>query len=154
MLGFLIILSPHLPSSLHLIPHPYMSTRDFIAMESSRKFCRNFLAYWSICFTLSPESFLGCCCCLVAKSCQTLCDPMDCNPPDSSVLHYLQSLLKCMSIELVMPSNHLILCCPLLFLPSIFPSIRLGGPSKASGSQSDGNGCHSVKFHSLSQSQG
>ena len=32
-------------------------------------------------------------------------------------------LLKLMSIELVMPSNHLILCCPLLFLPLIFPSI-------------------------------
>ena len=36
-----------------------------------------------------------------------------------------QSLLKLMSIELVMPSNHLILCCPLLFPPSIFPSIRV-----------------------------
>ena len=36
-----------------------------------------------------------------------------------------QSLLKLMSIELVMPSNHLILCCPLLLLPSIFPSIRI-----------------------------
>ena len=35
------------------------------------------------------------------------------------------SLLKFMSIELVMPSNHLILCCPLLFPPSIFPSIRV-----------------------------
>ena len=35
-----------------------------------------------------------------------------------------QSLLKLMSIELVMPSNHLILCHPLLLLPSIFPSIR------------------------------
>ena len=35
------------------------------------------------------------------------------------------SLLKPMSIELVMPSNHLILCHPLLFLPSIFPSIRV-----------------------------
>ena len=35
-----------------------------------------------------------------------------------------RSLLKPMSIELVMPSNHLILCCPLLLLPSIFPSIR------------------------------
>ena len=49
-----------------------------------------------------------------------------------------QSLLKLISIELVMPSNHLILCCPLLLLPSIFPSIRAfpvsqffasGGPS-------------------------
>ena len=36
-----------------------------------------------------------------------------------------QSLLKCMSIESVMPSNHLILCRPLLLLPSIFPSIRV-----------------------------
>ena len=36
-----------------------------------------------------------------------------------------QRLLKHMSIKLVMPSNHLILCCPLLLLPSIFPSIRV-----------------------------
>ena len=36
-----------------------------------------------------------------------------------------QSLLKLMSIELVMPSNHLILCHPLFLLPSIFPSIRV-----------------------------
>ena len=36
-----------------------------------------------------------------------------------------QSLLKLMSIESVMPSNHLILCCPLLVLTSIFPSIRI-----------------------------
>ena len=36
-----------------------------------------------------------------------------------------QSLLKFMSVELVMPSNHLILCYPLLLLPSIFPSIRV-----------------------------
>ena len=36
-----------------------------------------------------------------------------------------QSLLKLMSIKVVMPSNHLILCCPLLLLPSVFPSIRV-----------------------------
>ena len=36
-----------------------------------------------------------------------------------------QSLLKLMSIESMMPSNHLILCCPLLLLPSIYPSIRV-----------------------------
>ena len=36
-----------------------------------------------------------------------------------------QSLLKLMSIESMMPSNHLIFCCPLLLLPSIFPSIRV-----------------------------
>ena len=42
-----------------------------------------------------------------------------------SVLHYLQSLLKFMSTESVMLFNHHILCCPLLLLPSIFPSIRI-----------------------------
>ena len=36
-----------------------------------------------------------------------------------------QSLLKLMSIESVIPSNHLILCCPLLLLPSIFPSLKV-----------------------------
>ena len=41
-----------------------------------------------------------------------------------SITNY-QNLLKLMSIELVMPSNHLILCRPLLLLPSIFPSIRV-----------------------------
>ena len=44
-----------------------------------------------------------------------------------------QSLLKLMSIELVMPSNHLILCCPLLLLPSIFPSIRVFSNESAVG---------------------
>ena len=50
---------------------------------------------------------------------------MDCSTPGFPVLHHLQSLLKLISIESVMPSNHLILCCPLFFLPPIFPSIRV-----------------------------
>ena len=41
------------------------------------------------------------------------------------VHHNSRSLLKLMSIESVRPSNHLILCWPLLFLPSIFPSVRV-----------------------------
>ena len=57
--------------------------------------------------------------------CPTLCKPMDCSTPGFPVHHHLWSLLKLMPIESVMPSNHLILCCPLLFLPSIFPSIRV-----------------------------
>ena len=65
----------------------------------------------------------GCCCFLVAKSCLTLCDPMDCITPCFPVLHHFLSLLKFMSVELVMPSNHINLCDPLLLLPSIFPSI-------------------------------
>ena len=42
-----------------------------------------------------------------------------------------QSLLKLMSIELMIPSNHLILCRPLLLLPSIFPSIRVSSNESA-----------------------
>ena len=62
---------------------------------------------------------------LVTQSCPTLCDPMDCNTLGFLVYHNSQSLLKLMSIELVMPYNHLILCHSLLQLPSIFPSIRV-----------------------------
>ena len=50
---------------------------------------------------------------------------MDCSTSGLPVHHHLQSLLKFMSIELMMPSNHLILCHPLLLLPSILPSIRV-----------------------------
>ena len=48
-----------------------------------------------------------------------------CNPMDSQFSTISQSLLKLISIELVMLSNHLILCHPLLLLPSVFPSIRV-----------------------------
>ena len=61
----------------------------------------------------------------VAQSCPTLCDPMNRSTPGLPVHHQLQGPPKPMSIELVMPSNHLILCHPLLLLPSIFPSIRV-----------------------------
>ena len=50
---------------------------------------------------------------------------MDCSTSGLPVHHQLWSLLKLMSIESVMPSNHLILCCPLLLLPSIFRNIRV-----------------------------
>ena len=50
---------------------------------------------------------------------------MDCSMPASLSVTNSRSLLKLMSIESVMPSNHLILCYPLLLLPSIFPSIRV-----------------------------
>ena len=63
----------------------------------------------------------------VAQSCLTLCDPIDCSMPGFPVHHQLPgSLLKLMSIKPVMPSNHLILCCPHLLLPpSVFLSIRV-----------------------------
>ena len=63
-------------------------------------------------------------CCSVAKSCPALCNPINCRLPGLSAITISLSLLKLMSIESVMPSNHLILCHPLLLLPSILPSIR------------------------------
>ena len=64
-------------------------------------------------------------CSSVAQSCPTLWDPMNPSMPGLSVHHQLWSLLKLMSIESVMPSNHLILCHSLLLLSPIPPSIRV-----------------------------
>ena len=61
----------------------------------------------------------------VIQSCPTLCDHMNHSMPGLPVHHQLPSLPKLMSIESVMPYNHLILCRSLLLLPSIFPSIRV-----------------------------
>ena len=58
-------------------------------------------------------------------SCVWFCNPMDYSTPGFPVLTISWSWLKLMSIDLVIPSNHLILCSPLLPLPSIFPSIRV-----------------------------
>ena len=58
----------------------------------------------------------------VAQSCPTLCDPIDCSTPGFLVHHQTQRFLKLMSIELVMPSNHLILCHPLLLHLQSFPA--------------------------------
>ena len=61
----------------------------------------------------------------VTQLCPTLCDAMDYSMQASLSISNSQSLLKLMSIESVMPSNHLILCHPFLLLPSIFPSIMV-----------------------------
>ena len=63
-------------------------------------------------------------CCSVTQ-CVQLCDPMDCSMPASLSFTISQSLLKLMSTESVMSSNHPILYHPLLLLPSIFPNIRV-----------------------------
>ena len=60
----------------------------------------------------------------VAQSCPTLCNPMNRSTPGLAVHHQLLEFPKLMSIKSVMPSSHLILCCPLL-LPPIPPGIRV-----------------------------
>ena len=61
----------------------------------------------------------------VAQSCPTLCDSMAAACQASLSITNSRSSLRLISIESVMPSNHLILCCPLLLLPSIPPSISV-----------------------------
>ena len=66
---------------------------------------------------------LRCYCCSVTKLCPALCDPMDCSIPGFRVLHHFSlSLLKLMSTEWMMPSNHLILCRPFSSCPQSFPA--------------------------------
>ena len=61
----------------------------------------------------------------VAQLCSTLHDPMDHSTPGIPVHHQLPEFTQLISIESVMPSNHLIICRPPLLPPSIFPSIRV-----------------------------
>ena len=65
------------------------------------------------------------CCRSVAKSCPTLCDPQTAACQASLSFTVSHSLLRLISIESVILSNHLTLCCPLLLLASIFPSITV-----------------------------
>ena len=66
----------------------------------------------------------------VAQLCLTLCSPWTAAHQASLSVTNSRSLLKLMSIELVIPSNHLIFCRPFLLLPSIFPSIK-GFPNES-----------------------
>ena len=81
--------------------------------------------HWLVtCWQISSPSWASVCC-SAAKLCQTLCDPVDCSTPAFPVLHYLLEFAQIHVHESMMPANHLILCCLLLLLPSIFPSIRV-----------------------------
>ena len=65
------------------------------------------------------------CCCSSTKSCPTFCSPVHSAHQASLSFTLSRSLLKLMSIESMMPSNHLILCRCLLLLPLVFPSIKV-----------------------------
>ena len=76
--------------------------------------------YFALWYSVSSLQFSS-----VTQSCLTLCNPMDHSMPGHPVHHHSWSLLKLMSIELVMPSNHLTFCHPLFLLPLIFASNRI-----------------------------
>ena len=78
---------------------------------------------------IGKERRCGVCVCSVQFSCSVMPNslwPIDCAAHQTSLsITNSWSLLKPMSIDSVMPSNHLILCHPLLLLPSVFPGIRV-----------------------------
>ena len=102
------------PQKNHSIDNFYYS------FSSSRLFRHKYTKYIFVCIWLRSFWY-----CSVTKPSLTLWDPVDWKTPASPVLHYLGSLLRFMSIESVMLSNHRILCWSLLLLPSIFPSFRV-----------------------------
>ena len=106
---------------LHGFPYLYCFIHSTLGLLSFSRFLRQKLrSFILVSFLFFPIQFS-----LVAQSCPTLCDPMDCSTPASLSVTSSWSLLRLMFIESMMPSNHLILYCPLLLPPSVFPSIRV-----------------------------
>ena len=108
----------HAPDGL--LPMHYVFPQAYILFKSSTILKINYFYRWGKPKASAKNKSLDYpntqfCCCSVAKSCPTL----------FLTFTISWSLLKLMFIESVMPSNHLILCHPLLLLPSIFPSIRV-----------------------------
>ena len=94
---------------------------SFVKAFLSRSKCPLILRLQSVsAVILEPEKIV-----VQLLSCVRIFGPMDCSTSGFPVLTISWSLLKLMSVELLMPSNHLILCCSLLLLPSFFPSIRV-----------------------------
>ena len=108
------------------------SVCSFVIGEIAEASCEGLIRYFT-----GPASTLFCFCCgydiefssvhfhSVVQSCPTHCNPMNHSTQASLSITNSRSPPKPMSIESVMPSNHLILCCPLLLLLPIFPSIRV-----------------------------
>ena len=105
------------PTGLRCLPTPWFQTST---PQNCEEITFSYLRHMFRCTLLHGSNEFS----SVVQSCPTLWDPMGCSMTGFPVHHQLREL-KLVSIESVMPFNHLILCCPLLLLPSIFPSIRV-----------------------------
>ena len=115
------------PQYLPLNPLPFTDIVMSIAIEGdviadcvwvSETDTRSQFKFWAL-RKLSQVQFSS-----VAQLCLTLCDPMNCSMPGLPEYHQLPESTQT-HVHWVMPSNHLIFYCPLLLLPSVFPSIRV-----------------------------
>ena len=111
------------PAYLRLLDKPLYSLNQRFRSQLVWKRC---CPFWHKLFWVCVLEFKRIsCCCSVSQSCPTVCDPWIAAHQASLSFTISRSLLKVTSIESVIPSNHLILCCPLHLPPSIFPSIRI-----------------------------
>ena len=126
----------------HLETAPSTLVPGKIAFHEASPWCQKIGEPWFTVLVLLKEYFhwlhflfvqlLICYCyCSFAKSCLALCNSMNYSMPGSLSSTTFQSLLRFMSIESMMLSNHLILCHPLLLLPSLFPSIKVSSKESA-----------------------
>ena len=109
-------------SSSHALRIPWTEEPDWLQSIGSQRVRHD----WVTNTSLSSTSMQTCtlCCCSIIRMCPTV-TPWTVTRQASLSITNSQSLLKLMSIKLVMPPNHLIFCCSLLLLPSIFPSIKV-----------------------------
>ena len=105
---------------------------DYGTTFSKKSPAQNFADhYWHVHSTFSYTAQISLhfsyvfCCYSITKFCPTLCNSMDWSTPGFPVLHCLPQFAQTHVLKSVMLSNYLILCCPLLLLPLIFPSIKV-----------------------------
>ena len=108
----------------HTSIHLNLCTLTYTESGNSRIIRKLYIEIFLVC-AYTKHLLMLFCCCSVAESCPTLCHSWTAAYQASLSFTVSQSLLKFMSIEYVMLSNNLILCRPLLPLPSIFHSIRV-----------------------------
>ena len=93
--------------------------KEISSVAQSMKFC---IATWPPAASVPFLPFFSHCCCSVAQSCLDLCHPMECSTPGFPSFTFSQSFLKLMSVESVMPSNHLTSVVPFSCLQSFLAS--------------------------------
>ena len=111
--------------SYRIVPQLLKSSVLHLSIPASTQASGNHRSFFVTVITVLPFPECHTCCCSVLSCVQLFVTPWTAEHQASLSFTISQSLLKFTSIEMVTPSNHLILCRPLLLLPAIFPSIKV-----------------------------